>query len=374
MAAGIFRISEILPSGLVGTEFNWTSSERPPDITSEEFVLEPTSGGARATPQGSWNQPFEMRSVRSEYSGNPVPTEQVQGVSSKPQEFRGVWNDRYNFKGYAQGTMLIFAALAKRGNLVEITFQGKGYRGLIKTWNFSEQTDWKVHYNFALSIHGTIQEAQTAGVFSQFLEENISKSPLAYRDETADIVEAMVLADETAPRSALVDGPADAVSAANAQVELSLDALDDALDQRDLNVSAPNNPISPFATVAAKYRALVDGALSINQALLEVKSEVHLAVVNAQNVLDFEDWSRSMRFQSRVLLGQSLDAEAAMTNRDSPKVERLYRAHEGESLMAISRQVYGTPHQWQTIYAANGLTSEVLEEPNVLIIPSLGTA
>lgn len=374
MAAGIFRISEILPSGFVGTEFNWTSDDRPAVLNTEDFVLRPTQGGGRATPQGNWLQPFEMRSVRTEYSGNPVPTEQIQGISSKPQEFSGVWNDRYNYKGYAQDTIRAFHAMAERGNLVEITFQGKGYRGIIKNWQFDEDKDWKVGYTFLLSIHGTIEKVQAAGVFSEFLETKINKSPLAFRDETADIVEAMVLADELAPRAALVDGPADAVSSANAQVELGLDALDDSLDQRDLNVSAPNNPISPFATIASKYRTLINGALEINQALLEVKSETHLAVVNAQNVLDFEDWSRSMRFQSRVLLGQSLDAEAAMTERDSPQVERLYRAREGESLMAISRQVYGTPHQWQTIYNANGLTSEVLEDPEVLIIPNLGSA
>ena len=367
MAAGLFKIKEILPSGLPGVIFHWTADERPP----VDDVHESVKVGARACPLGDWNQPGEMRSTRTEYVGNPVPSEQVQGSAHRPQEFAGRWDDRYNFKGFAQDTLREFRALCERGNLVEVAFQSKGYIGLLKTWNFAEKRDWFVGYMFTLSIHGTIEQVQAADLgLAGFIE----KSPLAYRDDVEDVVAGMVLTDEIAPRSHMVDGPADAVSGSMSNLETGLDSLDDTLDQRDLNVSAPTNPISPFSLLGSKFRTLTDSALDIFDDTIALKSDANLAVVTGKSVLDFEDWSRSMRFHARTLLGSSLVAEEDMKSRASPDVDRLYSAREGESLMAISREVYGSPHQWGIIYSANGLTTEVLEEPMVLIIPQLGSA
>lgn len=367
MAAGLFKIAEILPSGLTGAAFYWSADETPPAPTDD--ALNPARGGARACPLGDWNQPGEMRSVRTDYTGNPVPSEQVQGAKSAPQEFNGRWDDRYNYKGYAQDTMRDFRALCERGNLVEVSFQGKGYIGLLKTWNFAERRHWDVRYTISLSIHGSIEQVQAAGFD---LEAKIERSPIEHRDDVDDIIAAMVLADELAPRSHMVDGPADAASETMATIEAALDSLDDSLDQRDLNVSAPTNPLSPFSLLASKFRTMINAGLDMNQDLLEIKSDTHLAVVTAKSVLDFEDWSRSLRFHARVLMGQSLDAEQDMKARDQPEVDRLYRAYEGESLMRISRQVYGTPYQWHTIADANGLETEVLTGEEILIIPELG--
>ena len=367
MAAGLFTIHELLPSGLTGAAFYWTADETAAVPTDD--ALSTARGGAQACPLGDWNQPGEMRSVRTDYTGNPVPSEQVQGSKSNPQEFNGRWDDRYNYKGYAQDTLKAFRALCERGNLVEISFQGKGYRGLLKTWNFPERRHWDVRYSFSLSIHGTFEQVQAADFG---LEDRIERSPIEHRDDVDDIIAALALVDEVAPRSHMVDGPADAASETLATIEAALDSLDDSLDQRDLNVSSPSNPISPFSLLAAKFRTLINGALDINQGLLEVKSDVSLAVVTGKAVLDFEDWTRSMRFHARILMGQSLDAEQDMKARDQPEVDRLYRAREGESLMAISRQVYGTPHQWHTIAEANSLETEVLTGEEILIIPELG--
>lgn len=367
MAAGLFKIKEILPSGLPGTIFHWTSAETAPF----EEVQRSVRGGGRAAPLGGWGHGGEMRSARTDYTGNPVPSEQVLGSVEAPQEFNGRWNDRYNYQGYAQDTWREFLALCKRGNLVEISFQGKGFIGLLKKWDFDERRDWDVRYLFSVSIHGSIEEVQANDLG---LGEFIEKSPVEHRDNLNDIMDAMVLADELAPASHMTDGPADAVASSMASVEDALESLDDTLDQRDLNIGSPVNPVSPFSLLSSKFRTVTDTALTINQELLTVKSDINLAVVTAKSVLDFEDWSRSMRFHARVLLGESLAAQLDMKAKDSPAADRLYRPYEGESLMSVSRQVYGTPHQWHAIADANGLETEVLTGEEILIIPELGAS
>jgi hypothetical protein len=367
MAAGLFVIKEILPSGLPGTIFHWTADER--SLSEDNQAAE--RGGARACPLGSWDQGGEMRSVRTDYSGNPVPSEQVLGSKEKPQGFNGRWDDRYNHKGYAQETLRSFKAMCKRGNLVEVSYQQKGYIGLIKDWSFSERRNWDVRYSFNLSIHGSIEEVEADDLG---LDDFIQRSPIDFRDDTDDIISAMLITDDIAPRSHLLDGPADEVRDTMATIDAAMLSLDDSLDQRDLNVASPTNPISPFSLLGSKFRTITEVALNIQEATLQLRSDISLSIVTAKSILDFEEWQRSMRFHSRTLLWTTLQAEVSMKERDSPEVDRLYRAHEGESLMAISRAVYGTPHQWGLIYEANGLTSEVLEKPEVLIIPQLGSA
>lgn len=311
-----------------------------------------------------------MRSVPTWYTGNRVPSEQILGGQQAPQEFHGRWNDRYNFKGYAQDTFREFVAMAFRGNLVEISFQGKGYLGLIKTWSFNERRDWDIRYRFTVSIHNALDDDEDQGLGAEI----IRKSPISYQEE-ADATVALILNDaDLAPVSHLGSGPADEMAILSGELESIMDSLGDTLDQRDLNVSAPNNTISSFSLLSSKFRAVTDKALEMNEALLDLKSDAHLAIVTGKSLLDFEDWGRSLRFHARVLMGQSMEAERDLKGRDEPEVDRLYRAREGESLMAISRQVYGSPHQWGVIYEANGLTSEVLTGDEILIIPQLGEA
>jgi hypothetical protein len=45
---------------------------------------------------------------------------------------------------------------------------------------------------------------------------------------------------------------------------------------------------------------------------------------------------------------------------------------QGESLYAISRKFYGTPHAWRLIYDRNHLTSVTLTGDEILIIPERG--
>lgn len=367
MAAGVFKVSEILPSGLRGTVFSWTSSESPPFEENQRSVR----GGGRAAPIGDWNQGGEMRSVPTSYTGNKLPTEQIQGPKEAPQSFSGRWDDRYNFQGFAQATFREFKALCERGNLVEVAFQSKSYVGILKRWNFAEKRDWDIRYSFDFSTHGTLEDLEAA---SLGLSDRIETSPLDYRDNVDAVLSELGLSHKVAPRSHMADGPGEAVDNALAVMEATMIGLDDAIDQRDLDVAAPTNPVSPFKALASRFGQLRADALDVQQQLTEARSDLDLAVVTAKSVLDYEEWTRSTRFHARVIMGQSLEAETDMESRDNPEVDRLYRAHEGESLMAISRQVYGTPHQWGVIYEANGLTSEILTEPEVLIIPQIGAA
>ena len=74
----------------------------------------------------------------------------------------------------------------------------------------------------------------------------------------------------------------------------------------------------------------------------------------------------------RVLLGSSLAGAADMDERQSPHAERLYRPLAGESLYAISRKFYATPHAWHLIAQRNNLTVFEMTGEELLIIPERG--
>lgn len=127
-----------------------------------------------------------------------------------------------------------------------------------------------------------------------------------------------------------------------------------------------------FTRLATQFRAVRAGAFDARVTLATVRADVNLAVATAMGVLDFEDWSRSLRFMARIAMGQAHNGNLASTQRAQPDAKRLYRPNAGESLYQISRKFYGTPHAWRLIYERNSLSSFQLTGSETLIIPERG--
>ena len=322
-------------------------------------------------PRQPWIQGGEQRTVRTDYPGATSPSEQVLGPKKAPQSFNGRWDDRYNFTGYARGEMRRFEAMAERGNLVRIAFQEITYEGIITSWSFPYQRDWYIRYEFTVSIHARPDDL------------NIDRSPDTTRtasdayDAVNDQVNAADLRLFEALRAQNLESrlQTEAVQdckTAMANMTKNRDALADTLDQREWNPSATDKAVSAFRRIATQFRAVRSNALDLIASTAETRSDVDLGVRDAMSVLSYEDWSRSMRFQGRVILGQANEAADAMDERAEPDALRIYRPREGESLYQIARRFYGDAGAWRLIANRNGLTDFELTGDELLIIPERG--
>jgi len=374
MAEGTFTIQELgrigartteRPDGGTPARFEWTSN---PTAISE-------LGGARATPKGAWTMGGEMRHKRTDYMGAKTPSIQVLGPKHKQHRFRGRWDDRYNFGGYAVQEMRRFEEMCFRGNLVRIAFQEQTFEALIVDWDFPYRRRWHIDYEFVCEVFD-----RTNAFNLRTRSPETTPTPSEQFDKINDIIEAALETAEVKLKSAgmlehsMSDPALDETKALLAALSQSRDNLGDTLDQQELGVvDGALSSVSPFQRLATQFRTVGNGAFDIVDKLIMVRSDVSLGVKTALSVLDFEDWSRTLRFQGRLLTGIGKAAGDGMDERAKPDARRLYRPQAGESLYQISRRFYGTPHSWGLIYDRNNLTSFELTGNELLIIPEKGT-
>lgn len=359
-AVGAFTIKELdRQDGRPGESFEWVAAREAPD---------PALGGARAIPIQPWIRGGQQRSVRTDYPGARTPSEQVLGPRHKNHQFTGRWDDRYNFPGYAREEEARFEAMAFRGNLVEIAFQEATYVCLIKDWDVQYHRDWYARYVFQVSVHDRTQAFNLAD-----RSPTTTKSASEAADELTAVVSSLQEALVGVPEQGMSGDTSDIVKASMATMAVNQDSLLDTLDQRELAASDSSRAVSPFGRLATQFRAVRDDGLQIQDDLLLARSDLNLGVNTAKNVLDFEDFARSMRFNARVLMGQSSAAASDMDERDKPDALRVYRPYAGESLYNISRTFYGTPFSWRLIADRNALDDFELTGDELLVIPERGT-
>lgn len=360
-ARGLFVITELRrTAGGTGpapgaARFEWSSGNAMPD---------PAKGGARAAPLGTWTLGTEVVLVRTDYPGARSASVQVITPKRKPFTWTGRWDDRYNFPGYAVGEFQRFEEMVNRANICRFQFQGQVVEGVIRDFDPDYKGDWLVKYAFTVEVLQRPAENQPnrspAGPLS----------PAQRFDAAAVAVVSMQVAADTVPAGALGGTLANDVATTMVTTVTNRDALGATLDQRDSRPAAQGSASLP--RLATQFRQLGDGAQRTIDQLVDARSDLDVVTQTAANVLDFEVWSRSMRFNARLLLGSSIAGANDMDERASPNAERLYRPHEGESLYAISRWAYGTPHGWRLIAERNGLTDFAMTGDETLIIPERG--
>jgi hypothetical protein len=353
------------------TELRRTAGGTAPPVDAERFewssgtvMPDPAKGGARAAPLGAWNLGTELVMVRTDYPGARSASVQVMTAKRKPFTWTGKWDDRWNFAGYAVAEFRRFDDMVNRANLCRFQFQGQVVEGLIRDFDPEYKGDWLVRYSFTVEV---LQRAADA---------NLNRSPAgpltpAQRfDEAAVTVVALQEAADTVPAGALGGTLADDVATTMAGTVTNRDALGATLDQRDLRPNTQGSASLP--RLATQFRQLGAGAQQTIDQLVAARSDLDVVTQTAANVLNFEVWSRSMRFNARLLLGRSIAGANDMDERASPNAERLYRPNADESLYAISRKFYGTPHAWRLIAERNGLAEFTLTGDETLIIPERG--
>ncbi len=369
MSVGLFTMQEVRRVGGATVEgspgnneaFTWTSDSRPPG-TGE-------AGGARACPRNSWMMTGRLRTIRTDYPGASIPSEQVLGPNHDPFTLSGRFDDRYNFPGYALQEMRRFEAMCRRGNILKVQFQNQAFEGLITEWKFNYKREWYVEYTFTMSVHSRPDEEQVD------VSPKVPPTPTDIADASKIAAEAMKeVTTLVAPRDLFAGSEmSDTIDARLLELDLELEKIDDTIDGTLLSDSSGTDRFfNGYKRLATQFRDTRSTALGIITAMTETRSDTELAVRTALSVLDYESWTRSMRFNARVLMGQAQKGADEMDERDEPAVQRVYRPFKGESLYAISRKFYGTPHAWRFISDRNGLRDFELQGDEVLIIPNRG--
>lgn len=357
MPGGVFTIEELRPLG--SADPNAPPTERFEWISGKAGG---PKGGARAAPVQHWDIGGQLKTVRTDYPGARVPSEQVLNVRHKDFTLRGNFDDRYNFIGYAVLEKQRFESMCRRGNPVRISFESQVFEGLITDWTFSYRTELDVDYAFTFSNHTSPADDQPVSTAAP-----VATAPQAY-DDAQLVVQSLQAQNRDAPAAAMTGTLRSDVEETLRAIDRDMDTLADQLDTK----RGILKPIGDFRRHATLFRMVASNAFNVITGLTAARSDLNVGVRTAMSVLDFEVWSRSLRYHSRLLMGRSTKSARDMDERKLPYPIRFYRPHQGESLYRISRQFYGTPHAWRLIAERNGLHTLTMTGEETLIIPERG--
>lgn len=321
-----------------------------------------------SSPRGTWKFGVEMRTVREDYPGADEPVEQVLGSNYKEFSLQGVWDDRYNYPGFALLTQKQFEALTKRGSVCRFEFESLSFNGIIKSAEFDYKRASLIAYTFMVSPHkrtagnftiGTVDRKKAAEAFTPVGE---------YRNQA--VVGADFLASLVSPAPSMRGTTDDETKGLIRRIREGVASLVSAVEQR---FDKSQDRYVDVKRTAAALNVVKGTAAEMLFLASSYKSSTALAYEDAKAILDFDCWRTDLTRTARTLglLGASGSAELA--RRVDPKTVALYRPRKDESLYAISQRFYGTPTAWRTIASANGLTTITLQGTELLVIPERRT-
>ncbi len=351
-----------------GTQFAWVAEKRLPlqlnidPLSVTIGVRQNSFAGAFAVPRRPWVMSGTQRTQRTDYPGARSPSEQILGPTHQPFSLDGRWDDRYNFPGFALQTRREFEKLARRGNAVRIQFINESFDCVITDWTFEYHREWDIRYEFSVSVHDRTDEADTAT-----RSPDTTRNARQVFDDMTQVVEAIQGADTFVPDSFLATDIAQTIGDGIINLSQGLDSLEATLDSREATVTV--QPVDPFRRLATQLRSMQTISAQMNTDLISVRADVDLGPKTAITVLNFEVWSRSIRFNNRVLIAQTLRASDEMDERASPNAIGFYRPFEGESLYNVARIFYGAPFGWRQIADRNNIPGIQLTGDELLIIP-----
>jgi hypothetical protein len=349
MPGATFRITELQRSQngtFVDTprKFEWTAKER-------------------SAPRGTWSQPVELRTVREDYPGCNIPSEQVLGWNFQPFTLTGVWDDRYMGAGKALSTWQAFEKLVQSGAMVRLEFEAITIIGLIKNLKPEYKRADYISYSFEVSPH-----TRSKTVWQSPAPKGLI-SPVPFSNQSFAIVnDMMVLMGELGAMSLTLDLYALVLALLNELQRLTM-AISLLINQQLYEADATEimrRIVNNFASQRLKARELVR-MMNARRRADDLISQI------ATDVLTYEIWHRGLAYLGRTLVLNCFDAEKQIGGMIVPRAAKAYRPCAGESLYAISTRFYGSPYSWKLIATANGIETITLQGDEFLIIPSNGS-
>ncbi len=329
----------------VGTRFEWDAKHQ-------------------SSPRNSWDFGIKQRTHREDYPGADQPTEQILGPNFTDFTLSGRWDDRYNYKGFAEDSRVEFEKLVQRGNYVRISFEGVSVVGIIKDVDFNYRREYDIGYKFAVSPHYR-NKGGDARQQGDIAPQAIS-DPQTYADQAVALCQAARAIHDAAPIVLIAGTIAGSIKTSLETLIDRMNTTQTILDNRVFTVSESVNSVS---RLVQSFVALQNSALVTLSFLGQTDSTVGLDYETAIGVLDFEVWQRELAFTMRQLLIVAYQASVDLGRLVTPQTQAIYRPHSGESLYGISNRFFGTPDHWRDIFDANNLSSFTLSGTELLIIP-----
>jgi len=349
MPGATFKITE-LTRNRNGT---FVDTPRKFEWTAKEF----------SAPRGGWKMPVQLRTVREDYPGSEIPSEQVLGWNFKPFTLQGVWDDRYMGAGKALATWQKFETLSKSGAMVRLEFEAITYLGLITEFDPEYKRADYISYSFTVSPHvrdkSKWQNPAPKGLMS----------PVPFSNLSFSIVNDMMLLMIDIPAFGLTLDLYALVLALLNELQRMVAAISLLIEQQLYEADATEimrRIVNNFASQRLKARELVV-MMNARRKADDLISQI------ATDVLTYEVWHRGLGYLGRLLILNCLDSEDQLGRMVVPAASRLYRPCAGESLYAISTRFYGQPDSWKLIASVNGLDSILLTGAELLVIPDNGS-
>jgi hypothetical protein len=344
-------------------------AERPQFILTEEPPSEKDFAAIftwdsehQSSPRNGWEWSVNGRTHREDLG--PDATEQILGVGFGEFTLTGVWDDRYNYTGFAIDTLSEFEQMVFRANPISISFQRLQMRGIIKSFTPRYHHQGRIDYSFVFSAHrrNRTQEAEQT--------RHESLEPARDHDATVnELVAELQATQELAPMPQMTGSLYADVQAVIDECVGRAGAITIIVSARVVEIGAGPDPVSSLQRLSQAFDGLKTSALALPVILAEATYDNGLAWIDAIGALSFDEWCRSMSSNARRLALASAQAAEDVAKLDESEAVAIYRPRAGESLYEVSQRFYGTPHEWRSIADRNNLSDFELTGLEMLVIP-----
>lgn len=325
----------------------------------------------QSSPRNQWEYGLKQRTKRRDYPGSDLPTEQILGPNYEAFDLEGVWDDRYNFPGFAETTRIEMEKVIQRGNFVELAFEGLSITGVMTNLKIMYKRKYYIGYRFTFSPH---YRASGGDVRKGFSVPDKIYSPQDNANQLASQCQALQEVHFAAPQPFIPGGLYDTLTQALNKIINSSTKVGQILSGRVLVITDGDQPVSSVSRLSQGFTDAFIAAASIPELLASIDSDNGLGYNTAILILQLEVWKREMAAQAREIMYNCALAAAQLAATAKVKALAIYKPHAGESLYGISNQFYGTPHRWRDIASRNALDTFILTGTETLVIPDVGSS
>lgn len=323
----------------------------------------------QSSPRPSWEFGQRQRTHREDYPGSDIPSEQILGPNFKSFKVRGVWDDRYNYSGFAEDTRKAFEALVQRGNFVRLEFEGITITGIITEADYVYRRASYQSYEFDFSPHfrNSGGDARQQGR----LAPQAVSDPQTYADQAAAICLQARQLQSAAPLYLIASSLVDNIGGTIDTLTDRLGDVQSIVNNRVIAVDPATQSVNSISRLVQSFSDMQAQAVAALGYLGQTSSTDGLDYETADLTLAFEVWQRELGFTMRQMIVLAAQAAAQLALLVQPKTLAYYRPHKGESLYGIANQFFNAPERWRDIYLANNLQTIVLTGTELLIIPDM---
>ncbi len=330
----------------------------------------------RALPFRGLEFQVTQRIKTTNYTGNPVATQQALGSKEEPTTISGAWKDYYLGDGVARALLETMRAICKRGLSVEVSWGGA----------LAGQTESPVMAGEPIVRVGMISSVKAR--FTDAAQELAWEVRFEWRSDGAVALPVVAATSRLSPREELTavlseadtatagweafrDGPIARLSGIPQAIDEKIgDAIEAATLASD-HVSATSAAISESTSVVLRdaqsaisaCQGIIESFDKATEALLELKP-LTLAVYDdavaflRQRAATLDLIQGFFRAQDRAA-----EAAAAIAEHAEPDVLAEATAPAGTNLRDLAFRYYGNPDLWWAIAQFNGIQGSSVPTP-----------